>query len=497
MREFLVIAIALGGLLGAGIIFFSVRETIPIIVLLPVVLLSAALFPVLVRSFRKGADIFEPIHVIGWTYTLCYVIAPLLMVTLDIWMCPHIGDRYESLSRALFYTLLGVLMLYLGYWSRAGVRLAAIAPSPRPVTVRRIQTFALVYGVVGLVCYFAFMYLAGGLSNFYANVGWRVNFFSSRGYLLWGAILLLPAIALWFSALLHKGKTASIVSRFLFLLFFAVTVILFLILANRTRVVILFLLPVMIYHYMRSPISMRAVFIPVLSLFLVVAGPLHWFRIAPESVRTDPGLFAEFIYERLPTMLESVPTNLGYVEILMAILERFPEDVDYQWGKTYAAFLFSPIPRFLIPEIKPYGGGVIVTQTIFPELEVPNPEHPLENRFASSGVVPTLVGELYLNFSLPGVIAGMFVYGVLLRFLYAYLLRNRKNIGLILIFSFVSSTLIYQLSLGDFATAMAATFIYLIPVVLAVPIRRIRAVAAPAAYGRRRLAAEDRQGLRF
>jgi len=87
------------------------------------------------------------------------------------------------------------------------------------------------------------------------------------------------------------------------------------------------------------------------------------------------------------------------------IMQAVGDELSLQHGKTIARWALAPIPRSLWRD-KP----------VIP----PGPEigHEVYGQ-PVAGVPPSLVGELYWNFHLPGVIVGAFGFGLLLRFLQA------------------------------------------------------------------------------
>lgn len=74
---------------------------------------------------------------------------------------------------------------------------------------------------------------------------------------------------------------------------------------------------------------------------------------------------------------------------------------DFFWGKTYLAGYLAFIPSFLFPFREEYGLGRVT-----PMLAGLDPAF-------HSGLRPPIFGEMYINFGLPGLCIGAFVYGVL------------------------------------------------------------------------------------
>ena len=83
------------------------------------------------------------------------------------------------------------------------------------------------------------------------------------------------------------------------------------------------------------------------------------------------------------------------------IINGLPDKLDYQYGKTIAVWLIAPIPREMLPGKPLISYGPVIGRAIYGN--------------NVSGVPPGIVGELYLNFHIPGVIVGCLFFGWALR----------------------------------------------------------------------------------
>lgn len=77
------------------------------------------------------------------------------------------------------------------------------------------------------------------------------------------------------------------------------------------------------------------------------------------------------------------------------------DDAGFYWGKTYIAGYLSFIPSFIFPFREEYGFGRVT-----PMLAGLDP-------MFHSGLRPPIFGEMYVNFGLPGLCLGGFLYGVM------------------------------------------------------------------------------------
>ncbi len=85
------------------------------------------------------------------------------------------------------------------------------------------------------------------------------------------------------------------------------------------------------------------------------------------------------------------------------IIYAVPDPLAYQYGKTIAVWLAAPIPRSIWAGKPLIQSGPIIGVYVFGT--------------RVSGIPPGMIAELYWNFSLPGVLAGSWLMGVLLRWL--------------------------------------------------------------------------------
>jgi hypothetical protein len=122
------------------------------------------------------------------------------------------------------------------------------------------------------------------------------------------------------------------------------------------------------------------------------------------------------------------------------IIEGVPKKVDYQYGRTFFTWAAMPIPRTLWKEKPTLGSGPMLGRPIF--------------GVEYAGVPPGIIAELYMNFGILGIPIGMFLVGVLLKFIYSNfrpLLRNRNAI---LLYSVVIVPCSFTLLTTDFSKAL-------------------------------------------
>jgi hypothetical protein len=119
----------------------------------------------------------------------------------------------------------------------------------------------------------------------------------------------------------------------------------------------------------------------------------------------------------LSRSFEMTISRLSHIAELATVIEKTPDVMDFQLGKTYMPFFSSFIPRFIWPT---------------------RPQSILDNEFGrkygliSQGDFITVVNipafptELYINFHIIGVGIGMLLLGILFRLVYRCLLQYEE-----------------------------------------------------------------------
>lgn len=123
-------------------------------------------------------------------------------------------------------------------------------------------------------------------------------------------------------------------------------------------------------------------------------------------------------------IVESAATRLDQSRIPLAIFEKTDH---YLYGETFSSFFIMLVPRVIWPN-KPSidFDGIKLAQNL-------NFSAPNDNK---TSIYPTVVGEWYMNFGIWGLVFGMFLLGILYRFLFNYLIIDSgRSSGGVMIYS--------------------------------------------------------------
>jgi hypothetical protein len=380
-------------------------------------------------TWQQGRfDAFETVNALGLLHFVYFGLAAVWTaadpsgLAYDVYLVPY-------LPQAALYALLGYLALLAGYfgpWHRPGA-LPDAEEMPRGVM------FVLLPGVLGLI---------GGLAEsvltqrFWLGVSVR-GLVSPLAQL--GPLFLFGWAMVWM--LVFSGR-ATRGQRWLLAFFLpAMAVIVLLSLTDKSLAMTLVGVPVIALWYARRKLPWRSLLVLLLVLVFVVFPFYNTFR------SLDPYLpavtRAEMTYEiiRHWDLHQYVDASIGTVKMRLALINSVAvvirdvgRWVPYAKGKT----LFMPtlaffIPRVIWPEKPVWRMGRDFGETF-------RVVHILDQR---TNIAVTVPGELYWNFDLPGILIGMALWGLALRWLYrrygeaAGLDPVRRAVHIVLLVQFV------------------------------------------------------------
>jgi hypothetical protein len=349
-------------------------------------------------------DVFETVHVIGLLYLLYFGFGAIwaindpVNIAFDIYLV-------SFLPLAMLYSLLGYLALLAGYfgpWYQGPVRRTWIE-------VPRGALFLLVPGLVGL--------LGSVAEAAWSHARWLgASFPMIISSLAQFAPLFMFAWALcWL--LLFSGRATPAQKRVTwFVLVPGALLVVLTSLTDKSLAMTLAGVPLIGLWYARRKIPWKTLLVLLLLLIFVVFPFYNTFRVldpripwkarvilTTESIRDWS--FDEY-WEQSAVMAQR---RMALANCVAVVIRDVPRWIPYANGET----LFLPAVGFLIPRV------------LWPD----KPSFTMGRRFAETfrvvhildsetRVSVTVPGELYWNFDLPGIILGMALWGVALRFFY-------------------------------------------------------------------------------
>jgi hypothetical protein len=358
---------------------------------------------------------------------LTYGLPPLILY---IFGSPHVAVtridfraiRHTDIATAQLVALAAYGAMMAGYALPAGRRLAWLLPRPRREWSRGITLAAVAFMVpLGWSVYLGGQYgflperLGTGVTGSFASATLygiallNICYRRYRSHLaLLGTIILIPV------TMAFNFFTGS---KTLFLAPLAMVALSYLVIERRVRILWIVL-----------AVGAIAFFYPVSEFYRTVV--MQGLTKSAVEVLQDPGtalgLVADYASEYdlgdyLTVGLVATSHRVNGLGILSVIVRDTPDRVPYQGGWTIGYIFLSYVPRVLWPD-KPYmtWGQWVTDNYTAPGMNV------------KSATGSSWPGELYLNFGIPGVILGMIVLGIYLRWLHEYVFPPSNPIPFVL-----------------------------------------------------------------
>ena len=331
---------------------------------------------------------------------------------------------YFLLSNALLYGLIGYASFVLGYRVKIFRKIGKVLPyfsinrANRPLLI----TVGILYFLISIFG----LYLYGIDTLFYVltHPQTRIETLAGTGYLFFAVQFYLTAVLLLYTYHLDSRRPSRIWGLFLWLL--PLSVLTF---GGRTHLMGIWLAMLIIYVLKQH----RPKFMKILTYSVLIISMTGLYFIYRQFITSNEGIGSYGDLHDTPlTFLWSMRHTLVPFDNLLAYLDVFRGNLNYQYGSPFIEILYYITPGNIL-DLKPLEPGVELAQVIYPDLT------------DGTGTPYTIIGFLHNNFSLPGIIAGMFLVGVSLSVLNSYLRNNREQNSVIIIYSIVLGRLIILL----------------------------------------------------
>jgi oligosaccharide repeat unit polymerase len=414
-----------------------------------VIIGSLAIYPWVSRIGRR-IDYFEPVYFASLLFLLVFFLRPIQILYDHRTRANLMPDDPQLFQNVLLLGALGFICFYIGYKINIGISIGRRLPKfGERWRHDRVIKVAVVFLLIGVAGYSLAAARSGGLGLFLSTLRGRKLISETESWSIASTVVLLRAAPVILGAYYFKTKRL----RALFIASLLLSVAFNLMLGNRSSVLVPLLALLVIAYYLRRPKVGRllrrtmviGVFAGIILLFIIiqVSVRMHLLRGGAVSDLSLKSLATEDVSGRFLD-------EFNQFDWFVVVLEIVPSELPFQYGKSFAEVFTRFVPRAIWPD-KPA---------------------PISKRInmmlggARSGHPPTILGELYLNFSVLGVIAGMVVFGILLRAMYAYLLYNQGNPAVILIYAYTFASL-HRFFTRTFAPKMFGYLLFMIPIVLA------------------------------
>lgn len=351
---------------------------------------------------------------------------------------------------ALGYVILGFFAFLFGYRNqRAARRIAAWLPRVGGgCDSARLYFVIALYSAIGFGAFLYRMSVRGGVADAVESL----YLYSQRvtsGYVTMLILLFPLATVLWsYSGVAKRFRLA-------FWGHFAAGSLMLVTTGVRNSLVMFWLLLLVGFWY-RAPKRPRlALLAGTGALALLVMFGIAGYRTATRTAAFTQQALAPLLAEefRPARMVGYFLGSRDFTDIsaFVEILQAMPRDMGFRYGATFVNAVLLPVPREVWAD-KPYPLSTELGLLFTGEL---------------TGRTPSIVAELYVNFSWPGIIIGMFLLGILCRGWYAFLLHNLTNRWALLLYALFVVTFLANLVRIDFAMALTGYGVYSLPVLCA------------------------------
>jgi oligosaccharide repeat unit polymerase len=374
-------------------------------------LLLAILTLIVIYSLLKSKtiDIFQPLYV----FSLAYIIY-LFFGSLSV-----LQDQYTISSQQWTYYLLGLIFFSMGCsipLIKSMLGKQEISQCKKKWNARKLAVTIAVIFCLGVAAR-SLIYLKSGIPLLSTNILATRLDASASGYL--GEIAMSTEIVFMSAA---AGLMLFRKYRFTFAILLVLSFVLALFSGTRTSLIRQVVPAIILFHYTVKKIPLKAAIVMVM-ISLLFVGSMNFVRIYRMWGPATLDDLAQRNYKPAFYWIYYVFRDFKHgPEGFARVLEMIPSQYGYQWGTLHASPLLMPLPGKQLPP------GVILKD--FASLE-----------FVGVGMPTTMLGVQYADFGLIGIMAGMFLVGLVYEHVYL-LARRRKHPFHYLVLGAITITLI-------------------------------------------------------
>jgi oligosaccharide repeat unit polymerase len=401
---------------------------------------------------KRNFDPFEPINFVAVTVFIGVVLRTLYIVTVDDDLTRDfllLGKDISVLIPGILAINVSMLFLLLGYSTNPrGFPILRFSIMRKDEwSARRLRWLSIIILAIAAASIMSYMQAMGITITAIEDLTKKRRLvielaqqyqYAALGYQIWGASLL--SYLLYFMvSIMAVGKKRRKHLAFVTIFVGLAAFLLPLISSSRTEIALALANCIVIWHYMRRKISLKAIatIMTVLLLLIVFLGALR---------AVSQGKFDDLTgFLNAGTVVEQLLLNRNWLDVAKTahIIDEVPGTMDFQYGQTMITWLFAPVPRQVWISKPAVRIGPELGYLIF------------DTGRLKTGVPPGIIGELYLNFGYFGIAVGMLIFGYWLKYLYNSFRRHiatNKNAMLL----YIALLVPFSLSLfgGDFSGVM-------------------------------------------
>jgi hypothetical protein len=411
-----------------------------------VALAVLAVVPFVYEYTNDGSlDPFEPIFWVAPLFFLTYGAHAALRLLRDDFAFR--GDIVAGTSitsvmlEVLVFASIGLVAIYAGYYWRRSASLGSALPSFQPGwSSRRAWVAIAALLAIGIVGFLSLRPAIGTGPRSHLAKGGSKFAFIAVNFLNIASVIVIADVLTGWPADRWQPSLRTVLKAVVATVIVAGNSLLLWQLDGRGRAFGIIIVAVFLFHYLFRRFSFSA----GMGLFTVIKAIPSWaIALLTSIIALDFSGFASELAS--PYLFRASPyTSFNNIVVLFA---GVPERLGFQGGVTFLSAFFELVPAQPFPETQ-----VVYNQAFLPSWGT------------GAGVPVTLLGELYLNFGLLGIVVGLFVVGIVMRAIYEWLVSDRATAASLVLFSLLTNGF---LLLGNFSNTFPKLGMKLLPMLAA------------------------------
>jgi len=383
-----IVGIILSIVIGWSTSLLKVNDFSFLLFLAILIIMAILLFSFYYSSANSvNFDVFHPFNFIILSYMYLYIFPFFYNISFDynFGLGSHILSSDEVL-RGFFLILTSLILFILGYVFCGLTRIKSKGLNLN-LNEKKLNLSVVLLTCIGIISYSYIIIKLGGFGTILNNYYQIKQLLSGMNYFVWGVELFLIG-----SVLLLLKKNPNIYFVFIHFTFGLVIIST---LGGRGKVIYFLLLFLVVYHYKFKQIKFIKAFFLLVSLVIMV-GYFYVFRILSAQQSSVMG-----IRDFFDIWLGG--SEFKMIDMFMLVVRDVGDVYPFHYGKDFLNIFTSFIPRSLWIN-KPVSIDEHLVGFYIPLRE--------------AGIPPTLPGTLYYNFGIFGILIGMFIFGLLTRYIY-------------------------------------------------------------------------------
>jgi len=390
---------------------------------------AVLLYPVL---SKKELDLFNPF--IFFTISVSFGVFARTVYLRGYGLTMPYDLSLWYLKAAIILFMVGVCAMVGGYSLGIGNRIARSVdlPDENKLSWVVLRVFSTAFLTVGVYSSFIFLEEVG-LYNIVSNISAKRSV--ENAYTTWGIEMTYVSLLLEYLISQEKKKSVNVFSGLKLLILIYYLAFGFIV-SSRGTILRALIVPLVVHNYNNRKVGIKTA-IGGGTSFLVLFGIVGDLR--PRSYTTGFDILSYFrggFFDKIRR-----PFVEGHymfdITTLAKTIQGVPGQMDFQYGKTLFTWLVMPIPRSMWEE-KPRALGQLVGEAFYNR----------PSGIVGGGVPPPLVADFYLNFHVVGVVVGMFLFGVVVKAVYAFVNINENNILACIMYAILLLTIISMFNGG-------------------------------------------------